>query len=82
LTNHLGNVLATVSDKRIPVDLNNDLTAEYYKADVITATDYAPFGPQLVGRKYTQPNSTYRYGFNGKENDNDVKGEGNHRTME
>lgn len=32
---------------------------------------------QMPGRKYTQPNSTYRYGFNGKENDNDVKGEGN-----
>lgn len=31
----------------------------------------------MPGRKYTQPNTTYRYGFNGKENDNEVKGEGN-----
>ncbi len=31
----------------------------------------------MPGRKYTQPNSSYRYGFNGKENDNEVKGEGN-----
>lgn len=31
----------------------------------------------MPGRKYAQPNSKYRYGFNGKENDNEVKGEGN-----
>ena len=30
----------------------------------------------MPGRKY-QAESGYRYGFNGKENDNDVKGEGN-----
>jgi RHS repeat-associated protein len=32
---------------------------------------------QMPGRKYTAPSSSYRYGFNGKENDNEVKGEGN-----
>jgi RHS repeat-associated protein len=31
---------------------------------------------QLVGRSFTAGNA-YRYGFNGKENDNDVKGEQN-----
>src|SRR5690349_7539972 len=30
----------------------------------------------MPGRKYYQDDS-YRYGFNGKENDNDVKGDGN-----
>ncbi|RZK25507.1 MAG: hypothetical protein EOO43_05365, partial [Flavobacterium sp.] len=30
----------------------------------------------MPGRKYSATNG-YRYGFNGKENDNDVKGEGN-----
>jgi RHS repeat-associated protein len=30
----------------------------------------------MPGRKYSAGNS-YRYGFNGKENDNEVKGEGN-----
>lgn len=30
----------------------------------------------MPGRKYSASNS-YRYGFNGKENDNEVKGEGN-----
>jgi RHS repeat-associated protein len=36
-----------------------------------------PFGMLEPGRKFTQGNIKYRYGFNGKENDNDVKGEGN-----
>ncbi len=31
----------------------------------------------MPGRKYTASSSSYRYGFNGKENDNEVKGEGN-----
>ncbi len=75
--NHLGNVLVTVSDKKIGVDANSDGTIDYYTADVITANDYAPFGSLLPGRKYSQANTKYRYGFNGKENDNEVKGEGN-----
>lgn len=31
----------------------------------------------MPGRSYSAPNNSYRYGFNGKENDNEVKGEGN-----
>jgi RHS repeat-associated protein len=74
LSNHLGNVLATVSDKRI--QHSTDTTVSYYTADVMSANDYYPFGMQMPGRKYAGNNS-YRFGFNGKENDNDVKGEGN-----
>jgi RHS repeat-associated protein len=36
--------------------------------------DYYAFGMQMPGRKSS---GGYRYGFNGKENDNEVKGEGN-----
>jgi RHS repeat-associated protein len=32
---------------------------------------------QMPGRKFSAGSSSYRYGFNGKENDNEVKGEGN-----
>jgi RHS repeat-associated protein len=74
MSNHLGNVLVTVSDKKIGVDENADGIIDYYNADVISATDYAPFGMGLVGRKFGVQG---RYGFNGKENDNEVKGEGN-----
>jgi RHS repeat-associated protein len=59
-------VLVTVSDKRIAVDSDNDGLINYYNADVVTANDYYPFGSQMPGRKYSQPNSSYRYGFNGQ----------------
>ncbi|MFC4230257.1 RHS repeat domain-containing protein [Parasediminibacterium paludis] len=71
LSNHLGNVLVTISDKKLQYSSNNSLI-DYYTADVVTASDYYPFGMQLVGRKYTQSNSAYRYGFNGKEDDKGI----------
>lgn len=76
MANHLGNVLVTVSDKKIGHDAGNG-TIDYYNADVVTAQDYYVFGGQMPGRKYQQGTNSYRYGFNGKENDNEVKGEGN-----
>ena len=77
-TNHLGNVLVTVSDKKVGVDVAPaDGVIDYYTADVVTASDYFPFGSPMPGRKYSQANANYRYGFNGMENDNEVKGEGN-----
>ncbi|ATL48213.1 hypothetical protein COR50_14150 [Chitinophaga caeni] len=75
LTNHLGNVLATISDKRIPVFENEGMTVAYYDVDLLSAVDYYPFGMQMPGREFN--GGGYRYGFNGKENDNEVKGEGN-----
>jgi RHS repeat-associated protein len=75
LSNHLGNVLATIGDKKIQNSSNNT-TIDYYTANVLTANDYYPFGMLMPGRKYSAGNA-YRYGFNGKENDNEVKGEGN-----
>ena len=73
LSNHLGNVLATITDKKLQVSLNTTSTA-YFEADVQAVQDYYAFGMQMPGRKL---NGGYRYGFNGKENDNEVKGEGN-----
>jgi RHS repeat-associated protein len=35
---------------------------------------YYPFGMMMVGRSFSA--SEYRFGFNGKENDNEVKGQG------
>jgi RHS repeat-associated protein len=68
LSNHLGNVLAVVSDKYAVV--GNDPVAE-----LLSAQDYYPFGMIQPGRSLSSAN--YRYGFNGKENDNEVKGTGN-----
>jgi RHS repeat-associated protein len=74
LDNHLGNVLATITDRKTGVS-SNGTTVDYYTANISSATDYYPFGMQQPGRNYNVTN--YRYGFNGKENDNDVKGSGN-----
>ncbi|SFQ31305.1 RHS repeat-associated core domain-containing protein [Parafilimonas terrae] len=77
LTNHLGNVLAVISDKKIQVSSDN-VTVSFCKAYIESANDYYPGGMQMPMRAYTASSSlSYRYGFNGKEKDNEVKGEGN-----
>ncbi|GGH18344.1 hypothetical protein GCM10007352_29000 [Mucilaginibacter phyllosphaerae] len=76
LSNHLGNIMATITDKRLQ-HTGNNTAIDYYEADISTAQDYYAFGSQQPGRSFAA-NSSYRYGFNGKENDNDVgKGTGN-----
>jgi RHS repeat-associated protein len=79
LTNHLGNVLTTLSDKKIGVSsATNSALVDHYEPNIVSAQDYYPFGMLQPGRYYFSPNGDkYRYGFNGKENDNEVKGEGN-----
>ena len=141
LSNHLGNVLATVSDKKTGVDSTTDAIIDYFEADIVTASDYYPFGMLMPGRNgslihgewteggnvvlanltvddrsgnqpveyvatesieflpgfesvdgdffvaFIDPEATsggggegsglYRYGFNGKEMDNEVSGSGN-----
>jgi RHS repeat-associated protein len=75
LSNHLGNVLVTVSDKKNEVS-SNGTTIDNFTADIRNANDYYPFGMQQPGRAYLA-SANYRYGFNGKENDSEVKGTGN-----
>jgi RHS repeat-associated protein len=69
LANHLGNVLAVVTDRKAPddADSNSDDIVDTYWPDVVKATDYYPFGMEMPGRTLSSPD--YRYGFNGKEND-------------
>ncbi|MBK6835573.1 MAG: hypothetical protein IPG89_15390 [Bacteroidetes bacterium] len=51
LTNHLGNVLATITDRKIPVgDMNDNIIG--YNAELYTANDYSAFGAPLKGRKF------------------------------
>ncbi|MBA3899876.1 MAG: hypothetical protein H0X62_06640 [Bacteroidetes bacterium] len=74
LSNHLGNVLSVVSDRKIAVSLNTT-TVAYYLADIKSTTDYYAFGSEMPGRTF---NSTdYRYGMNGMEKDDEIKGSGN-----
>lgn len=65
LNDHLGNVRTVVEDVK-----NSDGTAA-----VISAADYYPFGMVMPGRDYSSSN--YRYGYQGKEREDEVKSNGN-----
>jgi RHS repeat-associated protein len=73
-SNHLGNVLAVVSDKKKPHSTNGT-DVDYFTADIQSASDYYPFGAPMAGRTFSS--AEYRYGFNGKEKDDEVSGNGN-----
>jgi RHS repeat-associated protein len=53
--------------------LNNN--ANSYRVGIRSTSDYSPFGVQLDGR--TSESEGYRYGFNGMEKDDEIKGAGN-----
>ncbi|RAJ75643.1 RHS repeat-associated protein [Chitinophaga dinghuensis] len=74
LSNHLGNVLATVADNKLWEPLNDTMIGIYIPR-IISSQDYAPFGMGLVGRGYST--GMYRYGFNGHENDTSIDGRRN-----
>lgn len=67
LVNHLGNVLATVSDKRNGISADNS-TVDHYEAVLTSAQEYSPYGMVLPGRSQL----SYRYGFNGQEKSDEV----------
>lgn len=52
----------------------------YYRAEVVIVGDYYPFGMGIVGRSYSLKD--YLFGFNGKENDNEIEGKGNWQDYE
>jgi len=73
LSNHLGNVLATVSDEKFGVDVDNNGTIDYYTADVVSAQDYYPFGMGMPARTFSMGGSgRYRYGFNSQERSTEI----------
>ena len=55
-SNHLGNVLSVISDKKIQVgDKINITETDYYVADLLSSMDYYPFGQTLPGRNFSLP---------------------------
>jgi len=62
LKDHLGNVHATVSDRKTSSNT----------AQQLSYTNYYAFGMEMVGKNYSS--NSYRYGFNGKEKDDEIKG--------
>lgn len=78
LKDHLGNVRVTYSDlKRIKTSPSG------FALDLINTTNYYPFGMQMADRTLnntTEPfhdGNLHRYGFQGQEKDDEIKGEGN-----
>ena len=79
--NHLGNVLTVLTDKKIPVaSISNPSEVEFFIGEILSSTDYSPFGVGLKNRDFS--NEKYRYGFQGQESDGEVKGEGNSINFE
>jgi len=77
--NHLGNVLTVFSDSKIAFDLDNNGLVDTYTAHLLSASDYYPFGMLMPDRN--ESSGDYRYGFNGAEKDDEVKGQGNHYDL-
>lgn len=74
LTNHLGSVLATVSDLRTPVLVGTDIVG--YQADVKSAQHYYS-GGSLMPDNMTYQANKLRYGYQGSEKDDEISGSGN-----
>ena len=64
LSNHLGNVLTTITDQKL---WRTEGGSSYYVSTVKSVSDYYPFGLSIAGRNKSE--NEYRFGFNGKEND-------------
>ncbi|GIV28282.1 MAG: hypothetical protein KatS3mg027_2096 [Bacteroidia bacterium] len=75
LTDWLGNVRVVVSDKKVAVNSGN--TTVSYLAEVEDVYDYYSFGSLINERTYNYSNGDYRFGFNGKQKDDEVYGYGN-----
>ncbi|WP_298892418.1 RHS repeat-associated core domain-containing protein [uncultured Psychroserpens sp.] len=74
LSNHLGNVLSVINDKKLP-KLTTTGIFDYFVPDEIAFNDYYPFGSLIPSRRSST--DLYRYGFGGVEMDDEIKGEGN-----
>jgi hypothetical protein len=75
-TNHLGNVLVTVSAR--PRLMYDNQTFTHKEADVTSVSDYYPFGMLAPGRHWQS--DSYRFGFNSQEKLDEIAGLGNHNT--
>jgi RHS repeat-associated protein len=74
-SNHLGNVLVVFTDKKVPRDDNSNGIIDYFQPEVLSCSDYTAFGAPMTERSVSS--DKYRYGFNGKEKDDEVSGGGN-----
>ncbi|NOQ75451.1 MAG: hypothetical protein GQ574_25805 [Crocinitomix sp.] len=62
-----------MSDRRL-ISSTDGINVDFYDADVTSTTEYYPYGMTL---RAESDGGGYRYGFQGQEMDDEVKGEGN-----
>ena len=78
LSDHLGNVRYVVGDARMYEEITQVSVMEYTVVTTdqqVAWTDYYPFGMIMPTRQSQQHD--YRYGFQGQEKDDELKGSGN-----
>ncbi|MBK9453214.1 MAG: hypothetical protein IPN95_28220 [Bacteroidetes bacterium] len=74
LKNHLGDIVAMVSDLKLGIETGSpDWIVEYYEGMWLDA-GLLSFGMEMPQRGYVS--EEYRYGYNGKEKDNEWNGIG------
>jgi len=73
IQDHLGNVKVVFNDYKEPVSGGSG--SEKYDLNVLSLLNYYPFGMSMPGMGYEAGGS--RYGFNGMEKDDVIKGVGN-----
>ncbi len=54
LSNHLGNVMSVISDRKIARDIDQDNNVDYYEPDILLTFDYSPFGAPLHARSFSK----------------------------
>jgi len=69
--NHLGNVLTTFTDRKLPIDADNNGIVDEFLPDVVASNDYMPFGALLTERTFKK--GTFPNSFNGKRDDAEIK---------
>jgi len=75
ITDHLGNVHTVISDRKL---WPQDTTVDGFQAEVLSRSDYYPFGMQIENRTFGD--STVSRGFQGMEKDDEIAGTGNSYT--
>jgi len=72
-SNHLDNVLVTFTDRKLPIDADNNGIIDSFWPDVIASNDYMPFGALMTERTFKK--GTFPNSFNGKRDDEELKGQ-------
>ena len=71
LSNHLGNVLVTIQDRKWGIQTTSGNNANHYIPYIVTTTDYYAFGSSMVERSQSF-GEIYKFGMNTQEKENEL----------